>query len=313
MAQPSTDKINTFVIPIIRADLLERCLETLYKHTPHNFYVYVIDGSRHGIDKKIIDKYIHLYIRAYRNLGFTKATNTGVKLAQTKYVTMLNDDVEFIHNGWWDGILEAFEQVAEATPTRPPLLVTAASVKLPDWSVGLPSGEHHYIIPYKEEYTDEDWQWLVTQPHYVNKHLTIKPDTVVDGINLYCSVIDREKLDKVGLLDELWYPGGADDYDLCCRASMFGYRTVATTKSWVFHHWSKSFGSIQDKMEAKSLVDDSLREGDLRTKWADRFDLWGVRCSECDEILHTDDGVTATCPKHPEEIYKIPPIIQASF
>lgn len=300
------NKVNTFVIPIIRVDLIERCLETLYKHTPHNFYVYVIDGSKDGIDQRIIDKYIHLYIRPYRNLGFTKSTNTGVKLAQTKYVTMLNDDVEFINRKWWQGILDTFKMIEKATPTRPPLLVTAASIKLPDWSVGLPQGQHHHIIPYKEQYSEEDWNHLVTKDHYVNEHLTIRPGSVVDGINLYCSVIDRKKLDEVGLLDELFYPGGADDYDLCCRASMFGYRSIATTKAWVYHHWSKSFATIQDQEAAKGLIDNSLREGDLRTKWAEDFDLWGVRCKQCDEILNTKDGKTATCPKHPDEKYKMP-------
>lgn len=310
------DKLNTFVIPCIRNDLIAKCLETLYANTPNNFYVIVIDQSIKGIDTSLRDKYMNLMIiRSPRtdvhrtgNLGFTQATNLGIQLTQTPYMTFLNDDVEFVHPKWWDGIMDTFDKVATATPERPALLVNAASIKLPDWSVGRPAGDDHYILPYKEKYTDEDWDSLVNEEHYVNEHLTIKPGTVIDGINLYCSVADTRKLLEIGLLDEYWYPGGADDYDLCCRASMFGYRCVGTTQSWVFHHWSKSFSDVRDKVEMQELVQDELKHGNLDDKWGKRFDLWGVHCDVkgCGEIMHTTDGVKAVCPKHPDSVYAIP-------
>lgn len=311
------DKLLTVVIPVIRLDMIERCLETLYKYTDNIFYVIVIDQSVKGMDMSLRDKYKNLMIiRSPKtdlhytgNLGFTQASNLGLSLAQTPYVMFLNDDVEFVHQAWWDGVMKTFDQVELATPTRPPLLVNVASIKLPDWSVGRPKGEDHYIMPYKEQYTNEDWDHLVNDDHYVNEHLTIMPGTVIDGINLYASVASTKRLLEVGLTDEFFYPGGADDYDLCCRASMFGYRCVGTTHSWVFHHWSKSFQDIQDKVEVAELVQDELKHGDLREKWGDRFDLWGVRCDvkDCDEIMHTDDGVLATCPKHEDSVYRMPP------
>ena len=309
-------KENTFVIPLIRNDLIARCLETLYKYTEPNFYVIIIDQTPEGMDMSLREKYKNLMIirtpktdlHRTGNLGHSQASNLGIQLTQTPYMTFLNDDVEFVHLDWWQGIMDTFTKVEKATPTRPALLVNAASIKLPDWSVGKPKGEDHYIMPYKEEYTEEDWRWLIDEPHYVNEHLTIQPGTVIDGINLYCSVAVTKRLLEVGLVDELFYPGNANDYDLCCRASMFGYRCVGTTLSWIFHHWSKSFEAVDDEIATGELVQDELKHGDLREKWGDRMDLWGVRCSrkDCDEILHTDDGITATCPKHPEEVYTMP-------
>ena len=41
-------------------------------------------------------------------------------------------------------------------------------------------------------------------------------------------------------------------------------------------------------------------------KWGERFDIWGIRCPQCDEIMHTDDGRVARCPKHPDETYDMP-------
>jgi hypothetical protein len=73
----------------------------------------------------------------------------------------------------------------------------------------------------------------------------------------------------------------------------------------VFHHWSKTFENA-DQMGM--LVQDELKHLDLKDKWADRFDLWGVRCErkDCDEIMNTTDGIKAVCPKHPESVYAIP-------
>lgn len=324
-------KFFTAVIPIIRPDMVERCLDTLYEYTEAGtFYVIVVDQTIEGLDAtRLRDKFINLMIirspktdvHTTGNLGFQQATNLGLSLTTTPYMVFLNDDVEFINAGWWAGIMETFEQVEKATPTRPPLLVNAASIKLPDWSVGLPRGEDHYILPYKEKYSEQDWRWLIDEPHYVNQYLTITPGSVIDGINLYCSVADTRRLLEVGGIDDLWYPGSAGDYDLCCIASMHGYRCVGTTKSWVFHHWSKSF---QDEESKTLLVQDELKHLSLEEKWGyktdkngefvlnedgtkkSNFDMWGIHCSQCNEILRTTDGKMASCPNHEDERFEIP-------
>lgn len=275
--------------------------------------MYIVDQSIEGLDPNLRDKYKNLMIirtpksdvHHTGNLGHSQATNLGVRLVDTPYVTFLNDDVFFISDRWWQGVLDTFEMVEKASPTRPALLVNVASIKLPDWSVGKPKGEDHYILPLKSEYTDEDWDFLVNEPHYINEHLTITPGSVIDGINLYASVCDTRRLLEVGGLDDFFYPGSANDYDVGCKASMFGYRCVGTTLSWVFHHWSKTFEN--DELRT-TMVQNELQHLDLREKWGDRHDLWGVRCSrkDCDEIMHTKDGIKATCPKHPDSVYAIP-------
>lgn len=312
----SIPKWNTFVIPIIRDDLIERCLQTIYKYTEKNsFYVYVIDQTKKGIDPTIRERYpntmiIRVPITDYHttgNLGFAKATNLGISLVETPYFTMCNDDVEFVNKGWWQAVLDTFEQVNQATPERPCIMVNPSSIKLPDWSVGRASGDDFYILPYKETYSQEEWVHLANDDHYVNEHLTLHPNSVIDGVTLYCSVIDTRKFLDVGMLDESYYPGGAEDYDYCCRASLKGYRCVGTTKSWVFHHWSSTFRSVNEKEEVRSLVQDDLRMGDHNKVWGDRFDIWGIKCTKCDERLRTNDSKVAVCPKHPEEIFTIPP------
>lgn len=279
--------LNTFIVPIIWPDLVHKMLETLYANTEPNFYVYIIDQTKNGLNMSLREKYKNLMIiRTPRtdihhagNLGFAKATNLGIKLVETPYFTMCNDDVEFVNRSWWQGVLDTFKHVDEMTPERPCMMVNPASIKLPDWSVGRPQGDDFYILPYKEAYTQQDWDYLVNDRHYVNEHLTIEPGTVIDGVTMYCSVFKTDLFHRVGMLDERFYPGSGEDYDYNCRANMIGYRCVGTTRSWVFHHWSKTVSKI-DAEEMKGLIDQDLRWNNNNEKWGDNFDVWGVKDSD---------------------------------
>jgi glycosyltransferase involved in cell wall biosynthesis len=168
------DKVNTFCFPVLRDDLIERSLETLYANTEPNFYVIVVDQTYDGLDvEHFRAKFPDLMIirtpitdrHPTGNLGFAKCFNIGLELCQTEYYTTCNDDIDFVHPGWWDGIIDTFKKVDAATPDRPCILVTPSSIKLPDWSIGKPKGENHYIIPYREVYTDEDWRYLLEEDH----------------------------------------------------------------------------------------------------------------------------------------------------
>lgn len=307
----------TAIIPVCIKSNIDRCLETLYKYTEtDSFYVYIIDQTIEGLDSTALrNKYPNLMvirtpksnIHHTGNLGFAKATNLGISLVETPYFMMLNDDVEMVNDGWWQGVLDTFQQVEDATPDSPAVIVCPASIRLADWSVGRADGDDFDILPYKEEYTQEDYDFLLNEEHYVNEHLTIQPTSVFDGVTMYACVCNTQRFLKCGMLDERYYPGSGEDYDFSCLSRMFGYRCVATTKSWVWHHWSSTFRALrQDKEEIKNLQIPELNWNHNHDKWGEGFDIWGIRCSQCNEILNTNDGKTAICPKHPDETYTIP-------
>jgi len=308
-------KENTVIIPVVRTDLLPRCLETLYKNTVPNFYVIVVDQTTHGLDINLRDRYPNLTllrtpkttVHHTGNLGFAKANNFAFKLVETPYFTMCNDDIEFLDRRWWDGVMRTFEKVEQQTPERPAVIVTPASTKLPDWSIGKPKGEDHYIIPYKKRYTPAEYDSLLEEEHYVNEHLTLKPGSVIDGVTLYCSVFHTERFKSIGLLPEQLYAGGGEDYWYSALAYMSNYRCVGTTMSWVFHHWSSSIGNLEAE-EIKSLIQPELQHNDNHADWGDGFDIWGYKCSQCGKNMKVDkrDHTIARCPDHNKEIYNIP-------
>lgn len=309
------DKQLTVIIPVIRPDLIERCLQTLYEYTEPMFYTFVIDQTVDGLDAtRLRNTYKNLMvIRTPKsdvhhtgNLGFAQATNLGIRLVDTPYFMMCNDDVEFLHPKWFQGVLDTFAKVDKATPERPAVIVNPSSTRLPDWSIGKAAGEHHDIIEYKDQYTDDDWDFLINKEHYVNEHLTIMPGSVMDGVTMYASVCDTRRFLEVGMLDERYFPGSGEDYDYSCRASMMGYRSVGTTLSYVFHHWSATFKAVHEEDKVRSLMIPELAWNGTNEKWGDGFDIWGYKCSVCSERLVASALGGFMCAKHPEETYAMP-------
>lgn len=309
----------TAVIPVILTSNIDRCLETLYKYTEEDsFYTFIIDMSVRGLDATALrNKYPNLMvIRTPKsnlhhtgNLGFAQATNLGISLVQTPYFMMLNDDTEMINKGWWQGILDTFEECEELYKSgktdAPAVIACCASVRLADWSVN--SDKDFDILPYKEEYTQEDWDFLVNEEHYINDQLTIQPGSVFDGVTMYACVCDTRRFLEVGLLDEKYFSGQGEDYDWSCRSRMLGYRCVATTKSWIFHHWSSTFRALRDEVEeVKTLQIPELNWNNNHEKWGPGFDIWGYKCPQCETQMRSKDGKIATCPNHPDEIYNMP-------
>lgn len=243
------DKINTFVIFPVIPDYVEAYLRTLYQFTPPNFQVIVVDQTRDGIYDIVKPFGVEVYMRTYRNMGFSKAANMGAKLATTKYVTISNDDIEFINKRWWGGIEETFAQADNIIAVNPD------SPKIAMWGYGLDHYTRFEIVSQERSQTDEGYDYLIkgdysdlagstvvdrgeTKP--IPASFPLKQAGVVDGIATWCTVFKRDKLESLGWFEEKYYPGGGEDHDICARAYSKGYRMVGTLKSWVWHHWSAS-------------------------------------------------------------------------
>lgn len=299
--------INTFIFNPIRKDFIKRALETLYQYTDmEKNRVIVIDQTKDGLFEdwgiwsEIRDK-IHLYLHPYRNLGFSKSMNEGLVHAlrwESEYATVCNDDIEFINPKWWQGVLDTFAMDKKIMAVNP------MSLREPGWGYGLDHGKYIDLLPYKETYSQEDYDFLlkgdfsVTRkrimgsgelPPEVQKNwekgygLPAQKNGVIDAIATWCTTFKRESLLKYGLFDEKWYPGGGEDYDMNARVYRKGERMVGTTLSWVWHWWGSSKdnqGAIADKGEALPIKDE-LRWADVDWMWPPKLnngwhmDPWG--------------------------------------
>jgi GT2 family glycosyltransferase len=289
---------TTFVINPVRPTYINRCIDTLYKYTDMtNNRLIVVDQTFHGLPD---DKRIHLKLRPHRNLGFAKSMNEGIIHGQrwnSPYIVCMNDDIEFIDSRWWGGIIETFNQDKRIMAVNP------MSPREPGWGYGWDHGKYIDLLPYKEEFTKEDYDFLLKGDFSQVQGL---PDTfprqkngVIDAIATWCTVFKKEFLDQYGLFEEKYYPGGGEDYDMDARCYREELRMVGTTLSWVWHHWGSS-KDIQSEVNDTGLpIIDELRWNDPDSLWlkeknnGQAYDPWGHWTAE--------DG-----SKHP--MYRIPEV-----
>jgi len=282
---------NTFITVPLRTDFVEKMIKTLYKYTDmKNNRVIVVDQTLKGLPK--IDG-VHLTIRPHRNLGFAKANNEGIIHGlhwKSKYITCMNDDIEFINKRWWKGIMETFEMPSD----KEILAVNPESVRIPLWGYGDKEGKYIEVIDYKENFTDADYDFLLAGDFtHLKKKYPDLPETfpgnyvgVCDAFAAWGGIFKRECIEKIGLFEERFYPAGAEDYCYCTRAYSKGYRVVSTRSSWVWHHWGKS------KDERKKVAEQGLPI-DSKRNWADltylfppewnegnSLDVWGFYTSK---------------------------------
>ncbi len=251
---------NTYVFNPVRPDFIKRAITTLYKYTDMSASrVIIVDQTADGVYEQVKDA-AHLYLRPHRNLGFAKSMNEGIIHGlhwNSKYITCANDDIEVINKNWWDGIEETFgvdEKIMAVNPM---------STREPGWGYGLPHGEYIDILPYKKEYSQEDYDFLLKGDFEKVEGL---PDTfprkkvgVIDAIATWFTVFKSDSFQKFGLFDENYYPGGGEDYDMNARIYREGYRMVGTTRSWMWHWWGSSKDSTGEYKGKGLPVLDDLR------------------------------------------------------
>lgn len=274
----------SIVVPTIGYASLKRSLETFRRYSPQDTKIIVIDQATEPVlNQKDINELTDVYVHVYRALGFAKAMNMGIELSDTRYVCCANDDVELIHPGWWNGVRYWFDSDPKVMGVNP------ASVKgYSNESDNLPcdcpgqrdpvNGNCPVCRSYKEEYTDDDY-WYLMSPHTLKSCPTpnINPTMRLDGCMTWFTVFDREKFDQIKnngcWFDEHFYPGGGEDYDLMCRIYDAGYRLNGVFNSWAYHHWSSTVKKNPPK------VIESLRwnrlEGKEGSKWGSNWDGYG--------------------------------------
>ena len=285
----------TIVCPTAGYPNTARSLYTFRKYAP-GAKIIVIDQTSNGIlTKQEINDLTDVYVKVYRGLGFSKAMNMGIEMADTDFICCANDDVELIHERWWDGIMEWFERDWKIAGVNP------GSVKgYRDESdnfkcnCGVEKIELNDNCPkcrgYKEEYTDEDYDYIMMPKTVKHSQIkTINPINCVDGIMTWFTIFKRGVLEEIKnngcYFDERFYPGGGEDYDINCRIydkknENMPYRVIAVFNSWAYHHW---FGSKEMRVKIneaevdnKPRFDSSIpRFSSVDVKYNNNWTLYG--------------------------------------
>lgn len=255
-------------------------------HDPGTFRIISLDQTQDGIP---FEHEVHLHIRSYRNLGFSKGMNTMWKLVQTPYTVLANDDVRLLSASWYeDAKAHLKDGVLGVNPF--PALRTWDGGGSPRWYWEIHGEDWEWTKnkPY-ESYTEEDYRKL-------QRMLT---RGCPPGTTMFFTLLKTEARDIIGLLDEAYWCGGEDyDYnrrifltckncnkrkhdhpssadsdinpyaDLCLISDFEPYKILTCTHSLVHHESSVSKGKAVAAKEANGYDLVAKNKNIFNQKWA---------------------------------------------
>ncbi len=196
--------------------LLEECLSSIYKSTHWiSFEVIVSDnGSSDGSREMIKDKFPEVkLIENKENLGFSKASNLGLKIADARYSMLLNDDTVVLSSegGSASGGEAALDKMVQFMDRHREAGACGAKLLNTDGTVQRQGGL----------FGRKFWQ--------------AKGPAAVDFVIGAALMVRKEVIDKVGIMDEnLFFYN--DDLDWCMSIRKAGWKIYFLPEAPIVHY-----------------------------------------------------------------------------
>jgi len=206
-------KTSIIVVSYKNLNDTKRCIESILRWTrdvPYEIIVVNNDQSEESVKyfEKLGSDFNHIkYLNSPQNLGWVKGINKGYELVNpdSEFVIFANNDVIVTENGWLSRLLNHFTED------------TGAVGPISNYIIGRQSIAFNHTGIW-EEYTN----------------------TLIG----FFMCIRKEIIDKIGLLDERFGEGGAEDHDYSIRIRKEGYQLKIARDVYVHHSGSKSFMPI---------------------------------------------------------------------
>jgi GT2 family glycosyltransferase len=203
-------------------DLLRKCLSSFYQYTTNiTCRIMVVDNaSQDGTVEMLKEIYpdVHI-IRNSENTGFSIANNQGIQYALaegSKYVLLLNNDVEITDPNWLQEFLAVFESNRDVG-------VVGCKLLYPNGRLQHAGGVVTLQVPYnrgEDQLDTGQYDKLEFVDYVTGAVLLIKSDVIR----------------QIGLLDPMFSPLYCEDTDWCIRAKLYHYKIAYTPKPTLIHH-----------------------------------------------------------------------------
>lgn len=234
----------SIVIPVHnQLQYTKMCLESIRQHTHNNYEVIIVNNGSRDDTCAYLDEIPHLItIHNQENLGFARAVNQGLRLAQGNYLIVLNNDC-LVSEGWERRLLHvAHNQDVGIVGVMSNFVASPQLIQ-----VNINNLED---IPRIARQLENE---------YNNSFLyTIR-------VVALCMLIKRDLMDKIGGFDPLFGLGYFEDDDYCLRSFLSGYKNVIAQDVFIYHFGSRTF---RENKRLKNYF--------LRTNWQKFKEKWDL-------------------------------------
>jgi len=249
-------KVNLSIIIVSynTKELLRQCLRSLMANSEwrmgYGEIIVVDNGSTDG-SREYLKRFKGLKVQKFKvifndqNLGFAKANNQGIKIAQGKYILLLNSDT-VVPKQTIPKLISYLEENPKIGVITPKLELRSGEIDL-DCHRGFPKpwAAFCYFSRLEKLFSESK---IFGQYHQTWKNLD-----VVHEIDSCCGafLLTRKKiLNKIGGLDESYFFYG-EDLDLCYRIKKEGWKVIYYPKVKAIHYKGASSGL---RRESKDVV-----------------------------------------------------------
>lgn len=231
------------------ADLLNECIVSIKKETSCEYEIIVIDNNSADNSIEMI-KTNHSDVKLIQNksnVGFAAANNQGFKIANGRYILMLNPDTVVLDSAI-DRLVRFMDEHPDAGACGPKNLNADRSLQ---------HNCHHFpTISMRLVEHLQLKRFFPRNKFFGREHMTYWDyDQVkeVDWITGCSLMIRREVLEQIGLLDENYFMY-AEELDLCFRLKKYHWRTFFYPYASIVHYGGQSaLNQNEEKVFAKSI------------------------------------------------------------
>lgn len=201
---------------------LKLCLESIRVCTEIQYKVVVINNGDDPAMHEYLSSQKDIVYKKCGRMNFSQAMNEGIKSGSGKYVALLNDDL-IVSRGWLSALLANCKGMVGAVG---PLSNCDKSWR---HNYDIVIGGIH-LLPGMNTY--DEIEPIIPQIYDYQSPYKETPDQ--EWVAFYCTLIPREVINKVGLLDETFTNSG-EDVDYNRRIRKAGYTIIQDYNSFVFH------------------------------------------------------------------------------
>ncbi len=246
--------ISIIIVNYNTKNYIRNCLESLFETLNQGSLKYEIfvvdnnsnDGSQEMVKKKFPS--VNL-IENQNNVGFSKANNQAIRIAEGRYILLLNPDT-IVTPKSLNLMIEFMEENQKTGVLAPKLVYSNGFIQS---SVGKFYGPFtvflRFCVPriflatkFKNFVVKTNFKkFLGEQIKSYFLPLGLKSLTEVDNASGACLLVKREVIEQVGLLDEKIFMY-SEDVDFCFRIKKAGWKIVYFPEAKIIHYSGKSSG-----------------------------------------------------------------------
>ena len=274
-------KKTSIIILSYNTDAYNRlCVDSIRQYTAPGSYeiIFVDNGSKDDSVKYLAAQDDVTLIESPVNLGFPGGCNLGLSVATGDYLLLLNSDIIVTEN-WLTNMLTALESAPDVG------------------AVGCASNFVSNFQQIKCDYTNIEEMQKFAADYNKSDPAKWEPRNILVG---FCFLFKREIYEKVGSLDNLFFPGNSEDDDYSFRIMLAGYRLLFCRDTFIHHFGSGSFARDNNKFKQqekirryKKLLEENLKK--FATKWVlSKKSLNNYRVMDNEKLL----AMIKKCPKN---------------